>query len=140
MFDNLALHGLFLIVGLAAAWLFGACSAQYIKDKLTGVPTPLRAAITATEASAMAELKAAQAQVVKDVASLFAKAKTALAADLAPKAPVSPAGSTGAAKAAPAAPTGATGATPAPVVAAPVVAAPVAAAPVVAAPAGPTGA
>jgi hypothetical protein len=107
MFHSFALDGLWLIAALAAAWFGGMFTAQYVTDKIKGVPSPLRTALSATEASALAELEAAKAQVVKDVAGLFAKAKAALAADLTPKAtttpPAAPAGSTGA--------VGATGAT-----------------------------
>jgi hypothetical protein len=115
MFHSFALDGLWLIVALAAAWFGGMFASTAITDWIKGVPTPLRAALSATEASALAELEAAKAQVVKDVAGLFAKAKAALAADLTPKAtttpPAAPAGSTGAAPAAPVVSTGAVGST-----------------------------
>lgn len=100
---HIALDGFWLVGALALAWLVGIFTAQYIKDKVKGVPSPLRTALQATETAALNELEAAKAKVVSDVAGLFAKAKAAT-----PAAPV-------AAK---------------PVAAAPVAAAPVAAAPV----------
>jgi len=68
MLKNLVLDGFWLVGGLALAVLVGVFVAQYIKDKLTGVPSPLRAALKATEASALAELKKAEQAVVAEIA------------------------------------------------------------------------
>lgn len=97
--EHFALDGLWLAGALALAVLTGIFVAQYVKDKLTGVPSALRTALSATETAALAELKVAKAKVVADVAGLFSKAKAAAAADLAPAAPAASA----AAPAAPAA-------------------------------------
>ena len=41
-----------MIAGLILAALVGVCSAQYIKDRLTGVPAPLRTAISISRSRA----------------------------------------------------------------------------------------
>lgn len=72
--EQLALNGLWLIGALAAAVLVGVFVSQYIKDRLTGVPSPLRTALQSTEASALAALKEAQAAVVTDITNLVSPA------------------------------------------------------------------
>lgn len=77
---HFALDGFWLLGALVLAVLIGIFIAQYVKDKIKGVPSPLRTALQATETAALNELEAAKAKVVSDVAALFAKAKSASAA------------------------------------------------------------
>jgi hypothetical protein len=79
---KIALDGVWLIAGLGVAVLVGVFVAQYVKDKLKGVPAPLRAALSATESAALNELKAAQQKAIADVAGLLAKAKAAAKTDV----------------------------------------------------------
>lgn len=78
-----ALDGFWLAAALAVAYLVGVFTSQYAKDKLTGVPSDLRAALKTTEASAVAELTAAKSKAVADVATFLAKGKAAAAAETA---------------------------------------------------------
>lgn len=82
MFESLALDGVGLLAALAAAVLLGAFAKDYVVDRLTGVPSPLRAALSATEASAIQALKDAQAKVVSEVSGALAKPSAVIAAQL----------------------------------------------------------
>lgn len=84
MFESLALDGVGLLAALAAAVLLGAFAKDYVVDRLTGVPSPLRAALSATEASAIQALKDAQAKVVSEVSGALAKPPAVIAAQLKP--------------------------------------------------------
>ena len=83
---HLVLDGVWLVAGLGLAVLVGIFCAQYVKDKLTGVPAPLRAALKATESAAMTELKKAEAALVNDIGKIFVKVNAPAAAP-APAAP-----------------------------------------------------
>lgn len=84
--EHLALDGVALLAALAVAALLGVFVAQYLKDKVSGVPSPLRAALQATEAAAVQSLKDAQAKVVSEVAGALSKPAAKIAAELAPPA------------------------------------------------------
>jgi hypothetical protein len=101
-----ALDGFWLLAALLAVYLAGVFTSQYVKDKLSGVPSDLRAALKTTEASAVAELTSAKTQAVANVATLLAKGKAAAAAEAAKLAPVTAAApkTPASASAAPAAP------------------------------------
>lgn len=73
MFEHLALEGVWLVVGLAVAAATGVFAWNYLSDKIKGIPSPLRAALTATETAAVAALKDAQANVVAEVTKTLAK-------------------------------------------------------------------
>lgn len=90
--EHLALDGVWLVSALVLCVLVGVFAAQYIKDKLTGVPSPLRTALKATEAAAIAELKKAEQKVIAEVAKKATAAAAAQAAPApAPAAPATPA-------------------------------------------------
>ena len=72
-----ALNGLWLAGGLALAFLAGVFLSQWIKDKISGVPADLRAALGASQTAALNEIAAAKKKVVADIASTFAKKVTA---------------------------------------------------------------
>jgi hypothetical protein len=78
---NFALDGLWLVGGLIAAYVTGVFTAQYVKDKILGIPSDLRAALKTTETAAQAQLKASQAKMVADVASLLSRGNAAVSAD-----------------------------------------------------------
>ena len=111
MLEHLVLSGFWLIAGLVLAALVGVCSAQYIKDRLTGVPAPLRTAISATETAALAAYNTAQAKLVNEVHTLVSEAAAKVASATASK-PVAAALKTAAATPAPV--VGASGSTTAP--------------------------
>lgn len=90
--DKIALDGFWLLGAFALVYLTGVFTAQYVKDKVFGVPSELRAALKATETNALAELAKAKAAVLADIGNIFKKSATATAA--APAAPL--AGATGA--------------------------------------------
>jgi hypothetical protein len=77
---HVALDGLWLVGALVAAALVGVFVSQYIKDSLKGVPSALRTALSATESTALAALKEAEAAVVKEFAKKVSPAATAAAA------------------------------------------------------------
>lgn len=81
----LSLEGLWLIGALGAMYAFGVFSAQWAKDKVTGLPAELRGALVSLETSAKNELAAAKAKVVADTATLLTNAKAKVASDLTPK-------------------------------------------------------
>ena len=111
MFESLVLHGFYLIAALVIAALVGVFCAQYIKDKLSGVPSPLRVALSATEAAALAAYNTAQAKLVTEVHTLVSEAAAKVATATASK-PVAAALVAGASGAAPVvATTGANGPT-----------------------------
>ena len=74
--EHLALEGLWLLAALGAAVLVGVFVAQYVKDKVTGVPSALRTALTQTEATALAAMNDARTKIVADVAAAVASATT----------------------------------------------------------------
>lgn len=82
--DKIVLDGFWLLGGLGVAYLLGVFTAQKLKDTINGVPSALRTALSATEASALAELSKAKAALVADVGKLFTKAATATAAAATP--------------------------------------------------------
>jgi hypothetical protein len=91
MFERLVLDGFWLVGALVLCVLVGVFVAQYVKDKLTGVPSPLRTALKATEAAALAEMKKAEQAVIAGVA----KKAAALAAPVATAAAPAPAPAAG---------------------------------------------
>ena len=94
--DNIALDGFWLLGGLALVYLTGVFTAQYVKDKVSGVPSALRAALKATETNALAELEKAKNAVLADIGNIFKKSAAATTA-------AAPAAAVAAAPAAPAA-------------------------------------
>lgn len=78
------LQGLWLLAGFAAMYATGVFTAQWAKDKVSGVPSDLRTALKALEAGAVKELAAARSRVVTDTASLLAAGKAAVAGDPVP--------------------------------------------------------
>ena len=90
--EHLALDGFWLVGGILLAAVVGIFVAQYVKDTIKGVPSPLRAALSATETDALASLKVAEIKVVTDLAGLFAKATAKPVAPVAPvaAAPIAP--------------------------------------------------
>lgn len=78
------LEGLWLVGALAVVYLTGVFTSQWAKDKLSGVPSDLRSALSSLETSAKNELAAARARVVADTATLLTTAKAKVAVDLAP--------------------------------------------------------
>lgn len=78
---SIALDGFWLLGALVAVYITGVFTAQWAKDRLTGVPAALRAALKVNEAAALAELKNARDKIVAETANLFAKGKAAVAAD-----------------------------------------------------------
>lgn len=96
---HLALDGFYLVGALVAAVLVGIFASQFVKDKIKGVPSPLRAALKATESQALAALSDAEKAVVAE----FSK-KVAPAAASASVASTAKASVTGAAAANPTAP------------------------------------
>lgn len=79
------LDGFWLLGALAVTYITGVFTSQWAKDKLTGIPSDLRSALTALETSAKNELAAAKSRVVADTATLLTNAKARVAADLTPK-------------------------------------------------------
>lgn len=61
-----------LVGGGAALYLLGVFSSQWVKDKITGVPAELRAALSASETAALQALSDAKSRVISDVTSFFA--------------------------------------------------------------------
>lgn len=61
-----------LVGGGAALYLLGIFSSQWVKDKITGVPAELRAALSASETAALQALSDAKSRVISDVTSFFA--------------------------------------------------------------------
>lgn len=98
------LSGLWLAGALALAFVAGVFLSTTIKDKLKGVPSSLRSALSATESSAMAELAKAKSAVVNDVTNLFHKSAVATAATAATASAVAAAPAPAPAPAAPVAP------------------------------------
>lgn len=80
-----SLEGLWLLAALAVTYVTGVFTAQWAKDKLTGIPGDLRTALASLETSAKNELAAAKAKVVADTATLLTNAKAKVAADLTPQ-------------------------------------------------------
>jgi hypothetical protein len=77
--EHLALDGVALVAALAAAVVVGIFVAQWVKDKVTGVPSPLRTALKATEASALQAIKDAEASVVSELAGILPTKASAVA-------------------------------------------------------------
>ena len=67
MLFHLALDGFWLVGAIVLAVLIGIFISQYVKDVVTGVPSSLRTALSATETSALSSLKLAEAAVVADI-------------------------------------------------------------------------
>lgn len=61
-----ALEGFWLLGALAAVYLLGVFTAQYAKDKLSGVPSELRTALKALETKTTATVLAAKNKAVAD--------------------------------------------------------------------------
>jgi type IV secretory pathway TrbL component len=78
--DKIALDGFWLLGGLALVYLTGVFTAQYVKDKVSGVPSALRAALKATETNALAELEKAKNAVLADIGNIFKKSAAATTA------------------------------------------------------------
>ena len=111
---HFALDGFWLLGAGALVYATGVFTAQFVKDKITGVPSELRAALKATESNALGELAKAKAAVLADIGNIFKRSAAAVAPVAAPvAAPVTPAAP--AAPAAPVAPTPAVAPAPAPV-------------------------
>jgi hypothetical protein len=66
-----ALDGPWLVGALAVAFAAGVFSAQYVKDKITGVPSGLRTVLSGAEKSALTLVADAKAKAVADVAKTF---------------------------------------------------------------------
>ena len=61
-----ALDGFWLLGAGAAIFMLGVFTSQYIKDKIAGVPSDLRAALRALETKTAATVAAAKTKVVAD--------------------------------------------------------------------------
>lgn len=93
---NFALDGLWLLGALGVVYLAGVFTSQWVKDKIKGVPSDLRAALKTTEAASLAEVTSARDKVVAETATLLSRGKAvvaaaapaALAAPAVPAAPV----------------------------------------------------
>lgn len=92
---SFALDGFWLIGSLAVVYLIGVFTSQWAKDKLKGIPPELRSALSVTEASTLAELKAARDKVVADVTTLLSRGKAAAVAAALPTPPVPSPAATG---------------------------------------------
>lgn len=88
MFD---LDGIWLLGALVAVYFTGVFTGPWAKDKIMGVPSELRKALTALESSAKNELVIAKAKVVADTATLLSAAKAKVTADLSPQPSAAPA-------------------------------------------------
>ena len=71
---NFALDGLWLLGSLVVAYLLGVFTAQYAKDKLTGVPSAVRTALKALEAKTATAVADAKAKAVADAVRAIAPA------------------------------------------------------------------
>ncbi len=78
--EKFALDGFWLLGGLGLVYLLGVFTSQWLKDKISGTPATLRAALKATESSAKAELAKAQMAAIADIGNLFKKSATAVSA------------------------------------------------------------
>lgn len=77
---NFVLDGLWLIGALVVAYLLGVFTSQYAKDKLSGVPSDLRAVLKNVEAKAVAALKASKRNAVADAAAAISAPMPPIAA------------------------------------------------------------
>jgi Tfp pilus assembly protein PilX len=87
MFNEL----LFQIGVVIAVFFLGVFSSQWVKDKISGVPSDLRLALKAAQAAALRNVQAAQAKAVADATSAFTKAAVSVAPPKTPLVPYTPA-------------------------------------------------
>jgi hypothetical protein len=87
---KLALDGFWLLGALGAVFLLGVFSSQYIKDKISGVPSDLRAALRALETKASADVATAKAKVVADAVKTISPAMPVVVKPLTPAPLVNP--------------------------------------------------
>ena len=73
-----------------AVFFLGVFSSQWVKDKISGVPSDLRLALKAAQAAALRNVQAAQAKAVADATSAFTKAAVSVAPPKTPPALVLP--------------------------------------------------
>jgi hypothetical protein len=81
---NFALDGFWLLGSLAAVYLLGVFTAQYAKDKLSGVPSELRTVLKNVETRALTALKRSKANSVADAAAAISAPMPVVAKSIVP--------------------------------------------------------
>ena len=76
---HFVLDGFWLLGAIAVAYLLGVFTSQYVKDKLRGVPSEVRAALRNLEAKALAQAAATKNKAVSDAVSTITPAMPAVA-------------------------------------------------------------
>ena len=87
---HFVLDGFWLLGAIAVAYLLGVFTSQYVKDKLRGVPSEVRAALRNLEAKALAQAAATKNKAVADAVGAITPAMPVVAKPVPAAAPAAP--------------------------------------------------